>query len=113
MTKEKEKYVNIEVKEFDKEVDVIITPLKRDKTINIKYVNDEGHEEFMMTDAQLKGIEIQRNYSVVSTYDGDVDWGIESLYPCDNCDTKRNLINKQAERIEYLEKLIKKIAEIG
>ena len=111
MKTKKQEPVEVEIKEFDKEIEIKITPLKRDKEINIKYIEEEGRSEFVLTDTQLKGIELNREYAVRSSFDGDTDWETETFYPCEACETKRNLLNKKAERIEYLEKLIKKIAD--
>lgn len=105
------KNVSIKVEELENKVEVRIEPIDTSKEIEIYYKPKDNYRvgDFILRDNHHR-VEIDRGYQV-GTYDGDVDWEMERVFPCDRCCGNAKYIEELQDKIKKLKEQINKLID--
>jgi len=116
MEKEKSK-ITIKKSENGIQGTKIIIDNPEGEKVKIVYCNPtwsrtNAFELFELNDCGKKNdFQITRSFSV-ACYDGDIDYDIEEIYPCESCKRLREYWDKYEKKSDELEKEIKELKDI-
>jgi hypothetical protein len=106
------KNVSIKVEELETAVEIRIEPIDTSKEIKIYYKPSNHYlirGELLLTDNH-KEIQIERSY-IIGTPDGDIDWDVETIFPCQRCERTRKYIEELSNKIKKLKEQINKLID--